>query len=264
MGVRLFLSPHLDDAILSCGGVMHRLSEQGERVIILTVMAGEPQDTEVDSPVLRSIRSQWNDGENVFAARRTEDAQAAQQLGAQVYHLAFAECAFRGATCGTGERIALYPQYDSPFGEINEADDARIGLLQTLLPFEGITAIYAPLCVDDHVDHRLVRDWGLVLTGSHDAPALRFYEEFPHSRSKAALQRVQNFYHRQLPALVMEQAVIALSEDDVAAKLRAMRCYHSHLQVLWNDAAEMDNISREYMRVVGNGAPAERYWRVIR
>jgi len=264
MGVRLFLSPHLDDAILSCGGVMHRLSGQGERVIIVTVMAGEPRGIEVDSPVLQAIRSQWNDGENVFAARRTEDAQAAQQVGAQIYHLAFTECAFRGTICGTGEWIALYPQYDSPFGEIDEADDARIGLLQTRLPFEAVTAIYAPLCVDDHVDHRLVRDWALVLTGSQDAPALRFYEEFPHSRSKAALQRVHNFYERQLPALTMEQAVIPLSEDDVAAKLRAMGCYRSHLNVLWNDAAEMERICRENMLTVGNGVPAERYWRVVR
>ena len=254
----------MDDAILSCGGVMHRLSEQGERVIIVTAMAGEPQGTEVDSPVLQAIRAQWKDGENIFAARRTEDAQAAQQLGAQIYHLAFTECAFRSTMCGTGDWISLYPQYDSPFQEINEADDARITLLQTRLPFEAVTVIYAPMCVDDHVDHRLVRDWALVLTGSQDAPALRFYEEFPHSRSKAALQRTQNFYRRQLPALTMEQALVTLNEDDVAAKLRAMHCYHSHLNVVWNDAAEMDRITREYMLTLGNGMPAERYWRVVR
>lgn len=263
MAVRLFLSPHLDDAILSCGGVMHRLSGQGERVIVVTVMAGEPPGEQFDSPVLRSIRSPWKDSENVFTTRRSEDAQAAQQLGAQVYHLAFTECAFRGAICGTGERVALYPQYDSPFLEINEADDARVSLLNMRLPFEDVTAIYAPLCVDDHVDHRLVRDWALVLTGSQDAPALRFYEEFPHSRSKAALQRAHNFYQRQLPALTMEQAVIPLDEGDVEAKLQAMRCYRSHLNVLWNDVAELDRISREYMLAVGGGTPAERYWRVV-
>jgi hypothetical protein len=219
---------------------------------------------QVESPVLQAIRAKWKDGENVFGARRTEDAQAAQQLGAQVYHLAYTECAFRATMCGTGDWIALYPQYDSPFGEINDADDARVSLLNTRLPFEDVTAIYAPLCVDDHVDHRLVRDWALVLTGSQDAPALRFYEEFPHARSKAALQRVQNFYQRQLPALTMEPAVIPLDEGDVAAKLRAMRCYRSHLNVLWNDAAELDRISREYMVTVGGGLPAERYWRVVR
>ena len=264
MSVHLFLSPHLDDAILSCGGVIHRLSGSGERVIVVTAMAGEPQGVEIDSPVLQAIRAQWKDAENVFATRRAEDAQAAQQLGAQIYHLALTECAFRATMCGVGDWIALYPQYDSPFEAINEADEARLTLLQTRLPFEAIAAIYAPLCVDDHVDHRLVRDWALVLTGSQDAPALIFYEEFPHARNKTALQRAQNFYHKQLPALAMEREMMALDEENLTAKLRAMRCYRSHLNVLWTDAAEMDTITREYMLLLGSGTPAERYWRVVR
>ncbi|MEP7291761.1 MAG: PIG-L family deacetylase [Chloroflexota bacterium] len=264
MGVHLFLSPHLDDAILSCGGVIHRLGRNGERTIIVTAMAGDPQDAPIDSPVLQAIRAQWDEAVNPIATRRAEDAQAAHELNAQIYHLALTECAFRATLCGVGEWIALYPQYDSPFQAINEADDARLVLLETHLPFDGITRIYAPLCVDDHVDHRLVRDWALVLTGSLDAPQLVFYEEFPQARTKGSLQRAQDFYRKQMPALVMEREIALLDEDDLAAKLRAMRCYRSHLNVLWNDLAEMDTITRELMQSIGNGAPAERYWRVLR
>jgi LmbE family N-acetylglucosaminyl deacetylase len=262
MGAHLFLSPHLDDAILSCGGMIHQLCGTGERVIIVTAMAGDPLETLPDSPVLNALRAQWSGAE--LDARRAEDALAAHALGAQVFHLAVPECAFRATLCGTGDWIALYPDHDSPFGAVNEADDARIFLLEMRLPFSEITTIYAPLCVDDHVDHRLVRDWALVLTGAHNAPALKFYEEYPQARNQAALQQAQLYYQQQLPPLVVEREVALLIEDNLAAKLRAMRAYRSHLRVLWNDEVEMDDITRMYMLTIGNGAPAERYWRVVR
>jgi LmbE family N-acetylglucosaminyl deacetylase len=268
MGVHLFLSPHLDDAVLSCGGVIHRLRAQGERVIIVTAMAGDPSAPLPESPVLQSIRAQWNGAEesvlSAVAARRAEDAQAAYSLGAQVFHLPFSECAFRKSLCGIGDWVALYPEHDSPFASISDADEARVALLEMRLPFADITMLYAPLCVDNHVDHRLVRDWALVLSGYQGAPPLRLYEEYPHARNKTALQRVYEHYRKQLPALAMEREVTSLDEVDLAAKLSAMRCYGSHLRVLWNDAAEMERVTRDYMQLTGSGAPAERYWRVVR
>ncbi len=264
MGTHLFLSPHLDDAILSCGGVMHRLAQGGERVIIVTAMAGEPPDSLPDTPVLQAIRVRWEGGANPVRQRRTEDAQAAQQLQAQVYHLALLESAFRQTLCGAGDWIALYPEHDSPFAGVNEADDARPILFETRLPFLDVVSIYAPFGVDNHVDHQLVRDWALVLTGAADAPALRFYEEYPHARNKPAIGRAQAFFRQSLPALHLESEIILLTDDDFAARLRAMGCYRSHLHVLWNDTAEMERLTREYMTVLGDGTPAERYWRVVR
>ena len=198
MGTHLFLSPHLDDAILSCGGVIHHLAQDGERVIIVTAMAGEPPDALPDSPVLHAIRTQWANANNTFRARRAEDAQAAHSLKAQVYHMALLESAFRQTLCGAGSPIALYPEHDSVFA-INEADDARLTLFETRLPFEEVITIYAPFGVDNHVDHQLVRDWALVLTGPAHAPALKFYEEYPHARSKASVQRAQAFYQHSRP-----------------------------------------------------------------
>jgi LmbE family N-acetylglucosaminyl deacetylase len=266
MGIHLFLSPHLDDAVLSCGGVMHRLAQSGERVVIVTVMAGEPDEPLVNTPVVQAIQERWNKGEGTIHMRRAEDSLAAQQLQAQVYYMALTESAFRATLCGAGDWIALYPEHDSPFQGINDADEARIILFGSNLPFpfSEITMLYAPFGVDNHVDHELVRDWALVLTGSVDAPPLKFYEEYPYARSKSAVQRAQTFYRKSLPALTIESEIAALNDDDLAAKLRAMSSYRSHLSILWNDPAEMESLTRDYMLVVGEGTPAERYWRVVR
>ena len=236
------------------------------RAVIVTVMAGEPHEPLLDTPVLNAIQARWNKGEGTIRIRRSEDSQAAQQLRAQVYDMGLTESAFRATLCGAGDWIALYPDHDSPFQEINQADDARVILFETHLPFplSDIAMIYAPFGVDNHVDHQLVRDWSLVLTGSHDAPALRFYEEYPYARSKPAVQRAQAFYRQHLPALGLESEITALSDEDLDAKLKAMSCYKSHLQILWNDSAEMERLTRDYMNLVGEGTPAERYWRVVR
>ncbi len=261
MGVTLFLSPHLDDAALSCGGIVHRLTRGGERVIIITAMAGEPPDDLPDSPVINAVKARYN-GATPVHDRRLEDAQAARALGAQVYHLPLTECAFRTTVCGAGDVIALYPDHDSPFAGVRAGDDAPLTLFEMKLPFTDITAIYAPLGIDNHVDHGLTRDWALVLTGP-GMPPLSFYEEYPYARNRAALRRAHDYYRQALPALTMIEEVVRLSADDLAAKLRALRCYRSHLQVLWNDAGEMEQSMRDYM-MMGDGTPAERCWRVVR
>ena len=129
MGVTLFLSPHLDDAALSCGGIIHRLTRGGERVIIITAMAGEPPDALPDSPVIAAVKARYG-GATPVQDRRIEDAQAAQALGAQVYHLPLTECAFRTTVCGAGDVIALYPDHDSPFAGVRDGDDAPLILVR--------------------------------------------------------------------------------------------------------------------------------------
>lgn len=261
MGTHLFLSPHLDDAILSCGGTIHGLTSRGERVIVVTAMAGEPGEPLPATPVLQALRASWSAAP--LRTRRAEDAQAARLLGAQVYHLGLTECAFRTALCGTGEWIALYPADDSPFAGVNPADEARVSLFATRLPFTDAATIYAPLGVDNHVDHLLVRDWALVLTGAAVAPALIFYEEYPRARSRTAVARALAYYPRALPALTLAPEVVPLSSDDLEAKLHALACYRSHLHVLWSDAAEMERLARAHMNLIGEGTPAERYWRAV-
>ena len=263
MGVTLVLSPHLDDAALSCGGIVHRLARGGERVIIITAMAGEPPDDLPDSPVINAVKAGWDSGAPPVHDRRLEDAQAAQTLGAQVYDLPLTECAFRTTVCGAGDVIALYPDHSSPFEGVRAGDDAPLTLFEFKPPFPDINAIYAPLGVDNHVDHGLTRDWALVLTGP-GMPPLRFYEEYPSARNPIALRRAHDYYRHALPALTMTEEVVLLSADDLAAKLRALRCYRSHLQVLWNDADEMEQSMHDYMIMIGEGTPAERCWRVVR
>jgi LmbE family N-acetylglucosaminyl deacetylase len=263
VAVHLFLSPHLDDVVLSCGGLIHRLSERGERVIILTVMAGAPVDDLPETPALRAINARWSSARQHVAERRAEDVRAALRLGARVVHLPLCECVFRSARSGDGTRAALYPDADSRYGDYDPADDARLILLQSPSPVRAdVVAIYAPLCADQHVDHRLVRDWALVLTGAKDAPALKFYEEYPAFQNKIALSQALEYYRREIPALALELEIALLSEEDVLAKTQALRCCESVAQARWQTVETMEQALQDYLRSCGSGQPAERLWRV--
>ncbi|VPT50118.1 N-acetylglucosaminylphosphatidylinositol deacetylase superfamily [Streptococcus pneumoniae] len=38
----IFLSPHLDDAIFSCGDYISKLTSEGEIVLVITIFSGYP------------------------------------------------------------------------------------------------------------------------------------------------------------------------------------------------------------------------------
>ncbi|WP_366972639.1 PIG-L family deacetylase, partial [Thermoflexus sp.] len=44
MGTLWVLSPHPDDAVLSCGGTLYRTARAGIPVRVITVFAGDPRD----------------------------------------------------------------------------------------------------------------------------------------------------------------------------------------------------------------------------
>ena len=54
----LYLSPHLDDAALSCGGQIAQATRQGRRVLIVTVMAGDPP-MEAGNDYIVSLHARW-------------------------------------------------------------------------------------------------------------------------------------------------------------------------------------------------------------
>ena len=261
MAVHLFLSPHLDDAIVSCGGLIHQLAQQGERVIILTVMAGEPVDDLPETPALQAINAHWGTGRSYISERRAQDVRAALKLGARVVHLPLYECLFRTARSGDGTQTALYPDEDSRYGDCSEADEARLTLLGSSSPVrEDVVFIYAPLCADHHVDHCLVRDWALVVTASKGAPQLKFYEEYPAFQNKMTLGQALDYYRREIPALTLDLEVVLLGEEDATAKIEALQCYESFVQARWQTRDAMEHSVQDYLKSCGGGSLAERLW----
>jgi len=149
----IYLSPHLDDAVLSAGGLIYEQTRSGIPVEIWTFMCGYPSEDKY-SPIAQLIHASWefsSAGEAV-RERRAEDKNAAAIVGATTLHLDFLDCIYRRGLNGEWlySEIAVPPHEadaELPF-QIAEAISAR------LLPDD---VLVCQLAVGSHVDHFIVR-----------------------------------------------------------------------------------------------------------
>ena len=256
----LVLSPHFDDAALSCGGTIHQLVASGETVDVRTVMAGIPNQLP-DTAFVHELHSRWQEDTNPVQMRVQEDDAALQKLGAKASRMAnWLDCVYRISR--TGE--VLYPDENSIFGDINPKDSTA-KLLPTIVlnAYEIPRFIYAPLGAGHHVDHQIVRDWAITLKQYYPWVALKFYEEYPYTEQSEAVDRALTFFQQTYPTLHFKLEIVSLTEADIQGKLDAIACYKSQISSFWTDDQHMESTTRQSLIKAGNGTPGERYWVVF-
>jgi len=149
----IYLSPHLDDAVLSAGGLIYDQTQAGIPVEIWTFMCGyaSPGDT---SPFAEILHAEWgfSSAEETTRKRREEDKTAAALVGAKVVHFDFLDCIYRRGEDGEWLYFEVYGQ---PLPA-----DAGIPaqIAETILPrLQPEDILVCQLSVGSHVDHILVR-----------------------------------------------------------------------------------------------------------
>lgn len=143
------LSPHYDDAVLSCWHVLRA----HETVVVVNVFAGVPTE---GSPLgWWDRRTGADDSPGRVRERAREDRAA----------LAFAA---RAAV----DLDILESQYrDVPVAPAFIADRIAFAV-------DGCDALYAPLALDEHIDHVLTREAALRLRSA--STEVRLYADLPH------------------------------------------------------------------------------------
>lgn len=257
--IHLFLSPHFDDAPLSCGGTIHHLVQAGKQVVVRAVMGGVPDvDKLPDTPVIKELHTRWERGENPVQARISEDEKAVAILGAGYERMTiWMDCIYRTAR----SRAPLYTSWEAVFKEIHPDDPAgQLAPLVVLPPDEPLTCIYAPLGAGRHVDHQIVRNWGLMLKTFTPWVALKFYEEYPYTEDPQAVGQALAYFKTLERAPQMTLETVSLTEADVQAKIASIACYESQISSFWSGLAEMEDKTRAALNRAGGGTPGERYW----
>lgn len=156
----IYLSPHLDDAVLSAGGLIYDQAQSGVPVEIWTFMCGVPPEGEF-SQFAQLQHYMWGfpSAREAVEARREEDRRAAAILGARAVHLDFLDCIYRRGPDGEW----LYTDISVPPHEQDAALPGRIAaaISDGLRPDD---VLVCQLAVGSHVDHVLVRQ-GAEMTG---------------------------------------------------------------------------------------------------
>jgi LmbE family N-acetylglucosaminyl deacetylase len=175
MPTALALSPHLDDAAFSCGGLLASLAADGWHVVMATLFTGSVPD-----PTGFALACQLDKGlpaeVDYMALRRDEDIEAAAALGiAPPVHLAFREAPHRGY----GSAPELFAETRADDGIAADLAPAIAGLIAAERP----DLILAPQAIGGHVDH--VQTVRALRSLAGEAPVL-WWRDFPYTVREAA------------------------------------------------------------------------------
>jgi LmbE family N-acetylglucosaminyl deacetylase len=251
----IFLSPHFDDVVYSCGGTIGVQVSTGLHPLVITVFAGVPASTLELSPFAAEVQRDMGFRQNAqttMITRRQEDANALEYLHVDYLWLNYVDAIYRGTP-------AFYTRESQLMGgDVHPADlwiDKE--LAQNLVDLHDRlpdAVWYAPLGVGRHVDHQIVCSAvdRLIQRGAN----VKLYEDFPYVLSKDALEeRLQEFGGTLEPALVEMSEMLHLRQE-------ASEMYTSQIQLNFTDKASMYQCMEDYSHGIRpvQTVHLERYW----
>jgi hypothetical protein len=233
----LYLSPHFDDVALSCGGLAWEQAHAGLKVSIWTICAGVPPPGDL-SPFTEMLHSRWEAGQNAPAARKIEDINSCQRLGASYYHFSLFDCIYRRHP-QTGEFMYASEQaLNGPFhpGDAQATADLLEELRRTI---PGDVTVVCPLALGNHVDHQLTR-----LVVDRLGCKCLYYADFPYVLHDTT--RIDNLLSEG-----WESRIYPISGHGLAAWQDSISAHVSQISTFWPDEAEMRRVVSHYLHVNG-------------
>jgi LmbE family N-acetylglucosaminyl deacetylase len=251
------LSPHFDDAVLSCGGVLAQAARAGSTVVVVTIFAGEPEDSALRRPHVIAAHGRWGlEGGTAVSRRRAEDLAALAVVGAHaawiplVDHLYWPHAGAWAEPEGWRRwaarlKLLLRPARRRAQGERRRMVEAVVRACVARWP---AATVLAPLGLGGHPDHRLVAAAARTVV---PPTLLACYEDLPYAA------RADGVGREALGGLELRPVAIA---STLVAKQRALACYSSQLDDLVGGAAQA---SAAVAAWAGSDV-VERLWRPAR
>jgi LmbE family N-acetylglucosaminyl deacetylase len=197
----VFVSPHLDDAVFSCGA---RIASEVDAVAI-TLFAGRPRR---GMPLTGwDAECGFVAGDDVIGTRRAEDREALGVLGARACWLRFRD-----------------DQYDDEFA----ADDV-LHALAGAVAREQPGSIYFPLGLF-HRDHRRASEASLGIVDRFRSLRWYAYEDAIYRRLDGLSEARRHEIGEA--GYTLEPAALPIDDDAPARKRAAVICYRSQLRGL--------------------------------
>lgn len=190
------LSPHLDDAVLSCGALMAHARQHVPVTVVTLFTTGAPPPYTLSAR--RCLhRAGMRDAEELYAARRAEDEEVLTEMGVTWRHAGLTDGLFRRKTPAghrtsrlLPERQHVYPTYRGHLaaGRVSPHDiDVLRAITRALQALDVPVAsdgtgplLLAPLAVGGHADHLLVRTAAEV-----SLSRVVYYSDFPYDQREA-------------------------------------------------------------------------------
>ncbi len=238
----IFLSPHLDDVALSCGGLVWDLARKGYLVEIWAIMGGFPPDEEY-SDFARQNHQAWEiSGREAILTRREEDRAACKILGAHPRHLNWPDAIYRH------DPLTGRPAVNNNAELLGDAPEPKlVAEIATMLSVEipEDIILVSPMGLGNHLDHRAV-----IRAGELSKRVNFYYADYPYI--------LRTFDAPIFSSGKWEKITRFLDQDALHAWQDAVLCYASQLSGLWRNVEDVRPSLHNYM--AGGGG---RLWRKI-
>ena len=190
------VSPHLDDAVLSCGIRMQRHAAAGGAVVVLNIFSAAVETTSLAAHA----------GTN--PARRIEDKAAIALLGADVAYLDELDAPDRDPRYKSD--VALF---HGDLADVSKEYIAHIAKrLADFFAAHNVDTAFFPLGAGTHIDHRITFEAGRLLEGQQHPVAIHYYEDRPYILWPGVLQG-------RLYALGTDAALPAVTSKQMMASI---------------------------------------------
>jgi LmbE family N-acetylglucosaminyl deacetylase len=283
----LYVSPHHDDALLSCGARLLAEAKRGLRILVVTVFGEPGRDWPVVGPLekadVRRIALGLPDARRrsdyyasfraLVEGRRADDDRWLGQLahvltdighrskasqvyvplgvGSHIDHRLTHEASLRGFQSGDGRNVFLYEERPEAF--VRGAVRVRLGQLGARLPPAAAQAAdrarLAPFLWRFHLAPSLRGD----LTG--------FSERLRSTGLAARLWRQGRSWHPQRGFGPRLQPVVHPTEPGLLDALRTLQAALAPPRS--RAAGRLARLSAAYARRLGDGEHAERFWLLL-
>lgn len=167
-----FISPHLDDAVLSAGGLIRTLAGKTD-VTVVTIFSKATPNNPSHSARTFVRQCGYHDSETLFQDRRKEDRKVLKNIGVHIVHLGFVDALWRMLDRPAvwrrqlgrwlPEIVSVYPTYRFHVSRGRPRKGDRnlvgqiVGRLTQLLPADGQYMVFCPRAIGRHVDHVITR-----------------------------------------------------------------------------------------------------------
>lgn len=227
----IFLSPHYDDAALSCGGMIWEEVRRGVQVSIWTVCAAAPPEGQL-SPFAEELHVRWGTGLQATHQRRLEDIASCEVLGAAYRHLDLQDCIYRRGPNGE----YLYPSEESLNGGLHPLDRHWIEALHQELArtIPAGAQVVCPLTIGNHVDHQLTR-----AAAERLPQPLWYYADYPYVRRNPKL--LDEMLERG-----WQTRHYSVSKDGLSAWETSIAAHASQISTFWPSLTAMQEELQAY------------------
>lgn len=219
------LSPHLDDALLSCGNLLRQIATHST-VTIINIFTKAHHGPYTFSAKKFLHASGFQDAKELFKTRKKEDMTALTTIGASVITLDLVDGLFRKTYKQTffskfiPEFHHIYPTYRWHIvHKVSTQDTASKHLqkrLEKVLPKNSILLV--PFAVGNHVDHVITRD-----VAERNFKNIIYYVDFPY------------ILYTNKPLKTPKQYKKIVTKVDMKKKAKLIQMYASQLKSLFEN-----------------------------